>query len=51
MTNSEKDSLAAEYGLNLLDRISDEQARLVTDKNILFILRGGAGERKNIRQS
>lgn len=44
MTNSEKDSLAAEYGFNLPDTVSDEQARFVTDKNILFILKGNQNE-------
>jgi hypothetical protein len=50
MTNSEKDELAGEYGLNLPDTVSDEQARFITDKNILYVLGGQAYDRKVARK-
>lgn len=47
MTNSEKDLLAGEYGLNLPDTVSDEQARYIkTNRDIqkIFDFVGGKNE-------
>lgn len=50
MTNSEKDELAGEFGLNLPENISDDEARFITDKNILYVLGGQAYDRKVARK-